>query len=125
MHRDLSSYLTVVFSYGKAYVDMNWIKVIHECNNVKYLPRLKKYIDGISVFDDKILPLINLDGSGNDSLKTLVIRHNSRLFMLSVLSVSSISQFAVDSYEYDQFPFILNSDNRKIVDINAISRYLN
>ncbi len=125
MHRDLSSYLTVVFSYGEAYVDMNWIKVIHECNNVKYLPRLKKYIDGISVFDDKILPLINLDGSGNDSLKTLVIRHNSRLFMLSVLSVSSISQFAVDSYEYDQFPFILNSDNRKIVDINAISRYLN
>jgi len=125
MHRDLSSYLTVMFIYGKAYVDMNWIQVIHECNNVKLLPRQKKYIDGISVFDDEILPLINLDGSGNDSLKTLVIRHNSRLFMLRVLSVSSISQFAVDSYEHDQLPFILNSNNRKIVDIKAISRYLN
>ena len=128
MEKGFADFLTIQVGFGEAYVSMNWIQVIEERPNVKSLPRLKNHIDGITVFDRDILPVVridDLDDYRTTSFKTLVIRDDNTRFMLKISNVSSIVQITLNDYEHDELPFIVKSEDRRFVDIEAISRYLN
>lgn len=125
MKKGSANFLTVRVGFGEVYVGMDWIQVIEECPNVKSLPRLKSHIDGITIFNNEILPVVRIDDCRTTSFKTLVIRDGSSRFMLKISNVSSIAQITLNDFEHDELPFIVKSGDRRFVDIEAISRHLN